>query len=93
VAEALRGLRNDWAERRTERRAEIEHLLSSPTLDRTRAMDLLEEAHQTMADRRHEIVDAFADFSDSLGTDQRTRLAELVRERMGHRWGPPGCAH
>ena len=40
-----------------------------------------------------EIVEAFADFSDTLAPEQRTRLAELIAKRAQHRFGPPGWAH
>lgn len=92
-AEALRRLRGDWTERRTQWSDEIERLLAASTLDRDRATDLLAERHQTMAERKRELVDAFADFSDALQPDQRARLAELIAARMQHRWGPPRWTH
>lgn len=56
-------------------------------------MDLLTRRHEVIAERKHAAIDAFADFSDSLQPEQRTRLAELISKRMQHRWGPPHWAH
>jgi Spy/CpxP family protein refolding chaperone len=89
----LRGLRSDWTERKTQMRQEIERLLGEPSLDRERATALLDERRLAMAERRHELVDAFADFTDSLHPEQRARLAELIAERMERRWGHPRWAH
>jgi periplasmic protein CpxP/Spy len=93
IAEMLRKLRADWAERRTQSSNEIESLLAAPTLDRDRVMDLLTQRHEAMAERKREIVDTVADFSDNLQPEQRARLAELIADRMHHRWGPPRWAH
>ena len=91
-AETLRKLRGDWSERRTQMLAEVEDLLAGPSLDRDRVIALLDERHQAVNERKGEVVDAFANFSDSLQPEQRTRLAQLIAARMERRWGPPGWA-
>jgi Spy/CpxP family protein refolding chaperone len=93
LAEKLRALRGDWTEGRTRMRTDVDGLLAAPTLDRDRAMTLLDQRHRSMAARKSEIVDAFADFSDSLQPEQRTKLAELLSKRLGHYWGPARWAH
>jgi Spy/CpxP family protein refolding chaperone len=92
-AESLQSLRGDWSERRAAAREEVEALLASPSLDRERVMGLLDARHQALAEHQREVVDAFGEFSDSLRPEQRTRLAELIAQRMDHRWGPPHWAH
>lgn len=89
-AETLQKLRSDWSERRTQMSAEVEDILAGPSLDRDRVIALLDERHQAVNERKGEVVDAFATFSDSLQPEQRTRLAELIAARMERRWGPPG---
>jgi Spy/CpxP family protein refolding chaperone len=84
----IRELRGNWVEQRTQVRDEVVALISAPTLDRDQAEALLERGRQAMLEHRREVVDAFADFSDSLEPDQRARLAEMVEQRMLHRWGP-----
>jgi Spy/CpxP family protein refolding chaperone len=93
LAEKLRALRGDRTEGRTQLRDDIEGLLAAPTLDRNRALTLLDQRHRSMAERKGELVGAFADFSDSLQPEQRTRLAELLTKRLGHHWGAPRWAH
>lgn len=91
--ETLRQLRGDWGGRRKALTDELAGLLAAPSLDRNRVGELLDEQHQAMARRKGKIVDAFADFSDSLKPEQRTRLSELSGERLGHRWGHPHWTH
>ena len=71
----------------------ISELLSASSLDREQAVALLDERHQAMSENKRTLVDAFADFSDSLSPEQRAELSELISNRMGHRWGPPHWAH
>ena len=66
--------------------------LAGSSLDRDRVMALLDERHQAVNERKGEVVDAFATFSDSLQPEQRTRLAELIAGRVERRWGSPGWA-
>lgn len=87
--ENLRTLRDDWSEGRSQVRDHVEDLLTAPSLDRDRVTALLDERHQTMTEREAALVNAFGDFSDSLKPEQRTRLAELIAERLNHRWGGP----
>ncbi|MGA7980990.1 MAG: periplasmic heavy metal sensor [Chromatiaceae bacterium] len=86
LAAMLRQLRGDWRERRPQVSPEIDSLLATKTLDRDLVMELLEKRRQAMAEHKRELVDAFADFSDSLRPEQRTRLAELITRRLQHRW-------
>ena len=89
VTEKLRTMRDGWSEGRNQVRDEIGALLAAPSLNRDRVTALLDERHQTMKDRKAELVNAFGDFSDSLKPEQRTELAELIAERLNHRWGGP----
>lgn len=93
VAEMLRKLRADWIERRAHSGSEIESLLAAPVLDRDRVMDLLTQRHEATVERKRELVDTIADFSDNLQPEQRARLAALIADRMQHRWGPPRWAN
>ncbi len=92
-AEQIRGQRDDWAARRSQTRQEIDGLLVAPTLDRERLMALIDERHQDLNTRVRDLAEGFADFSDSLEPEQRTRLAELIGERMTRPWGPPRWVH
>lgn len=92
-AEKLGALRAQRAERRGADREAVEQLLSAPQLDRDRAVELLDARLATVTGHKRELVEAFADFSDSLAPEQRERLAELISHRMNHRWGPPRWDH
>ena len=89
----LSGLRDGAAERRMRLGPEIDGLLAVPTLDRDRVAELIAERHETMTERKETVIAAFADFSDALQPEQRTRLAEIISSRLEHGWGPPRWAH
>lgn len=92
-AETLKGMRNEHQDHRTAMKDRITELLSAPSLDRDRAVALIDERYQTTGDRKRAMVNAFADFSDSLAPEQRAQLAGLIGDRMMHRWGHPSWAH
>ena len=83
----LRELRGEQQDRRRGMKQDVTELLSAPELDRERAIALIDERFQSIDDRKRTLVDAFADFSDSLAPEQRARLAELIEQRRMGRWG------
>lgn len=91
--ETLRGLRSERQDHRAAIKNHITELLSTPALDRARAVALIDERYQAMDASKRALVDAFADFSDSLAPEQRSRLADLIGDRTMYRWGPPRWAH
>ena len=92
-AKALRGIRGSWTEVRTRWSEALESLLAEPSLDRGRAQALIDERRQAMTDRTVGIIDAFADFTDSLRPEQRARLAELIARRLDRPWVRHGWVH
>ena len=92
-ADQLREMRGERREARGAMNDRVGELLSASSLDREQAVALLDERHQAMSENKRALVDAFADFSDSLAPEQRSKLAGLIADRMGHRWGPPHWAH
>jgi Spy/CpxP family protein refolding chaperone len=92
-AKGLRGLREHGRELRSGMREEVVDLLAAPQLDRERAAELVDRRIQAMVESKQRLIDAFADFSDSLEPEQRTRLVELMGERLDRGWGHASWAH
>jgi Spy/CpxP family protein refolding chaperone len=92
-AQNLLSLRSERQNYRLAMKDGITELLSAPSLDRERAVALIDERYQAIDENKRTLVEAFADFSDSLAPEQRSRLAGLIGDRLMHRWGPPGWAH
>jgi Spy/CpxP family protein refolding chaperone len=92
-AETLKGMRKELRDHRGAMKDRVAGLLSAPMLDRDRAVALIDERYQSMGDNKQAMVDAFADFSDSLNPEQRSQLAGLIGDRMMHRWGHARWAH
>mgnify|MGYP001550334379 FL=1 len=84
---ALLELRSEQQDRRRGVNQDVTELLSAPMLDRDRAVALIDKRLQGIDDRKRTLVDAFADFSDSLAPEQRAELAELIEQRRMGRWG------
>ena len=59
---------------------DVTDLLTAPTRDRDRAVAMMVKRYQSIAGSMRALVDAFAEFSDSLAPEQRTRLAELIAD-------------
>ena len=93
LIETVRELRSERQNPRAVFTDHLTELLSEPSLDRDRAVAMIDERYQAISDSKRALIDAFADFSDSLQPDQRTRLIDLIASRMQHRWGPPGWSH
>ena len=91
--ETLRDLREERQDLRGAMQAEVADLLAAPQLDRDRAVEAIDARVQSMTANKHQVIDAFAEFSDSLAPEQRTRLAALIGERLAHRWGHPRWTH
>lgn len=93
LGESLAGLREQGREKRRETKTELLSLLESPSLDRDKAAALLEQRHVAWRERGRELVEQFADFSDSLSADQREELRTLIEERARRRWYGPAWSH
>lgn len=92
-AQILQDLRSHRQVRRVAVKDNVAELLSASSMDRDRAIELIDERLQGMNDGKRSLVDAFADFSDSLAPEQRARLAELIDNRMAGGWGRPRWGH
>lgn len=89
----LQELRTNHLDHRAAMGDQVTELLSGPSLDRDRAVALIDERFRSMDDNKRAAVDAFADFSDSLAPEQRSRLSNMISERLMHRRGPPRWMH
>ena len=89
--EALRqtylGVRQDFIKNRTEGRGVMAELLSEPSLDRERAQAQFHEHQQTLTGHSREVIDAIAEFSDSLNPEQRETVVEWLNRPRHGRFG------
>jgi Spy/CpxP family protein refolding chaperone len=86
-------IREQWRGRREETKQQVLDLLSTPSFDRDRAAELVEQRQQVWHERGDMLLAQFADFSDSLDDAQREKLRTLIEERMGRRWHGPAWSH
>jgi Spy/CpxP family protein refolding chaperone len=93
LTKTLRDLRIERQGLRVAMKESLTELLSEPSLDRDRATALIDGRYEDMKDSKLALVDAFADFSDSLAPEQRSRLTDLITDRMMERRGQHRWAH
>ena len=91
--QSLAGLRDQWRQKRRETKSELLSLLELPRLDRDKAAALIEQRQLAWREQGRELVDRFAEFSDSLSAEQREKLRTLIEERASRRWSGPGWSH
>ena len=78
VKETLLSFRDDMLQQRGERRDEILELLAAPQIDRQKVLEMVREHTQTVNERAPEMVNAIADFTDSLNSEQRRRIQDFI---------------
>ena len=89
VKDEFLGLRETMRSGREQHRADILAMLQQPTLDRNKANEIVSYHVETINTRSPDIIDAIGDFYDSLDSEQRAELRELIEHKMEyhrHRW-------
>ncbi len=90
LGQSAKSLRGQWSERREQTRNDILGLLETPSLNRDKATQLLQQRQQVWSQWGGELLDRFADFSDSLSEEQRAKLRTLIEAKMS--WRPHRAA-
>lgn len=65
-------------------KAEIKKMLSQPVLDQQQIISMMDEKMQEMRSNAPEMISKIAAFTDTLSTEQRAELIEMM-DKMGHR--------
>ena len=94
LRDQLLTIRESFHQDREQHREVISEMLAAPRLDRALAESMLEQKQQRFAEHGQSMISAFADFSDSLRPEQRSKLVEAVEDlpfgrgpRFGHSLG------
>jgi Spy/CpxP family protein refolding chaperone len=93
VKQAMRESRRAARAGFAERRQSMLGLIDQPTFDRAGAQALLEQSARAMTERGTRVIEAVAEFYDSLAPDQQQKLRAALSERMerfSHRRGARG---
>ena len=88
LADKMREQRNALVGNTTDPRAEVQALIAGPAFDRARASALIEAKVGAVNAKSPEVLNAAADFFDSLRPDQQAKVREFLASR-GQR-GPRG---
>ena len=92
VADKLREQRNALVGTTTDPRAELQALMAGPQFDRSKATALIEGKVTAINTQSPAVVNAMADFYDSLKPEQQAQVREFMnkRGRHGAGWGRRG---
>lgn len=85
LADRLREQRNALVGPTPNPRAELQALVGGPTFDRERAARLVQDKTTALQARSPEVIEALADFYDSLRPEQQAKVREFIER--GRRWG------
>lgn len=92
-AEELGGMRKGRQNDKKGMHEELQGLLDEAPVDRAKALEIIDQRHQEFRRHMQQLVDAFADFSDSLDESQRSELKQIISERGKRHQGPPRWVH
>ena len=85
VADRLREQRNALVGSGADPRAELQSVFAGSTLDRAKAKAIVEAKTGAVTTKSPALIDAAADFYDSLKPEQQAKVRELMQGRRG--WG------
>ncbi len=84
----LKEFRQAMFKGKKEAKSELTELLNAPELDRERAVALMINKSQNKADvvesQAPGLVDAIAEFTDSLNSEQRAKAVKFIERKMGY---------
>ncbi len=83
LADKMGAQRAAFMGKATDPRAEMLAIVSGDKFDRARAQTLLDEKTRAVQANSPEVINALADFYDSLNTDQQQKVRDLMQRRKG----------
>ena len=87
LADALAAQRTALMANGANPRAELQALVAGPQFDRSRAQALVERKTGAVKDKSPAVVNAMADFYDSLQPAQQQKLRDFMAKGRGHGFG------
>ncbi len=66
-------------------REEAMALLNAETFDRAQALEMITSKTASLNEQSPELVNALGDFLDSLNSDQKSEITEIMKQHRGHR--------
>ena len=72
----------DVRSNRNEHREMVQQLLSEPTMDQVKVLQMVQQKTQVINDRAPQLIASLAGFLDSLDSEQKKELREHMGEHM-----------
>jgi Spy/CpxP family protein refolding chaperone len=84
LKDELLAVRKTMRSDRDEKRAEVLAMMKQPTLDREKVNTMVQQKINVASTQAPVVIDAMADFYDSLDDAQRAELVEHIEDKMEH---------
>ena len=84
LKDELLAVRKTMRSDRDEKRAEVLAMMKQPTLDREKVNSMVQQKINVASTQAPVVIDAMADFYDSLDDAQRAELVEHIEDKMEH---------
>ena len=84
LKDELLAVRKTMRSDRDEKRAEVLAMMQQPTLDREKVNNMVQQKINVASTQAPVVIDAMADFYDSLDDAQRAELVEHIEDKMEH---------
>ena len=87
LMDTFHDLRSSWREQRDLDVATVRDLLTAPTLNQQEVLALIESKTVKVNEVAPTAVAALAEFTDSLSSEQKQEIEDMMEHRMEHRMG------
>lgn len=87
LKDKLASIRSEFQSSRQEGRRAMTELMSAAQLDQAKAQGLFEQFRDQASENSQTVIEAVAEFTDSLSQEQRTQVVEWMNHRHDYRFG------
>jgi Spy/CpxP family protein refolding chaperone len=87
LKDKMTSIRSEFRSSRQEGRQAVIELMSAAQLDQAKAQSLFEQFRDRTSEKSRVVIEAVAEFTDSLSQEQRTQLVDWINHRHDKRSG------
>lgn len=84
LSDQILALRTDMHQEKQQKKQQVLDLLSAQTLDQQAVIDMVTEKTRLVDSEAPNVIATLAEFTDSLDTEQKQELVDLLEWRLGH---------
>jgi hypothetical protein len=86
LTDDILGLAGEIQDAKNGHKVLVQQLLSEPTLDQSKALEMIRQTTQIINNKAPETIASLANFLDSLDANQKAELEGFVEQKMKHKY-------